>query len=717
MKRFLLLFLLLSAFPVMIYAKDFKIVTYATSNAGKVVFDHDVHMLKIGNSCTACHNSLYQVARKNPTVTMAEMEKGKSCGACHNKTKAFALGECVRCHPVQEVPMEIPDFGTLVFSHAFHLKSYGCADCHNSLFKAGPGNAHVSMKQMEKGASCGGCHDGKAAFSAKGDCTKCHTVKDINYSADAQFSHKVHVALYSCGDCHSGIFVAGPKSKRYSMNDMEHGKSCGACHESKTAFSVKGDCGKCHKGVKEVTFAKDDAVFSHKFHLGIYKCADCHSGIFVGGASSKRYTMADMEKNRSCGACHDGSIAFNVTGSCGKCHRSTKDKIYKIKDAGTVKFSHVIHQSLYKCDDCHNKRFYSGSRSQHATMAEMQKGKSCGSCHDGKSAFSVAGSCDKCHPTREINFIDDARFSHVKHSEMYSCYDCHSKLYQAGPENKRRTMPDMEKGVSCGACHNGSSGFSVKEACDKCHKSTIEVKIKVPATGATLFSHKVHGALYKCTECHNSIFGSGASAKRYTMDMMAKGKSCGACHDGKSAFTVKENCTKCHPVKEIPYQESAAIFSHKFHLTAYTCVDCHDKLYIPGPGNRHASMPDMEKGKSCGACHDSKTAFGVTDNCEKCHKATRAIKYEMPKSNTQQGAVVFGHKVHMARGYRCIDCHSKIVQAGVLRRPATMKMMVEGKSCGACHGSSMAFSVRDSASCDRCHGGRPMLSPQMLPPQ
>jgi c(7)-type cytochrome triheme protein len=31
------------------------------------------------------------------------------------------------------------------------------------------------------------------------------------------------------------------------MKDMEQGKSCGACHDGKGAFSVKGDCAKCHK--------------------------------------------------------------------------------------------------------------------------------------------------------------------------------------------------------------------------------------------------------------------------------------------------------------------------------------------------------------------------------------------------------------------------------------------------------------------------------------
>jgi c(7)-type cytochrome triheme protein len=30
------------------------------------------------------------------------------------------------------------------------------------------------MKQMQKGKSCGSCHNGKVAFSVKGECIKCH---------------------------------------------------------------------------------------------------------------------------------------------------------------------------------------------------------------------------------------------------------------------------------------------------------------------------------------------------------------------------------------------------------------------------------------------------------------------------------------------------------------------------------------------------------------
>lgn len=703
MKRFVMPLLLLLVLPVLLYAREFKVVTFTTENAGKVQFDHDVHLKKLGSSCTACHNAIFHVARKNPRVTMAEMGEGKSCGACHNKTKAFALSECVRCHAVGEVPIEIPSFGAVVFSHSFHLGMYSCGECHTRLFKPGPGNPHVTMAQMEKGAACGACHEGSTAFTVKENCTKCHGVRDISFAADATFSHKFHLEMYKCGECHSKVFVAGPKSKRYAMAEMEKGRSCGACHDGNTGFSVKGDCGKCHKGVKEITFKATDAVFSHKFHIGMYACGDCHSGIFIGGAGAKRYTMADMARGKSCGACHDGNSAFTVAGSCDKCHKSTRDITFDLQNAGRVIFGHNFHQGMFKCDDCHNKVFTTGSQSRRYTMAEMEKGQSCGACHDGKTAFSVTN-CGKCHPVKEITLTDDARFSHTKHLEMYKCGDCHNKLFTAGPDNKRRTMAQMEKGESCGACHDGSSGFSVKGECDKCHKTTIEVTFKVRETGVTRFSHTLHTGMYKCGDCHNAIFTGGAGAKRFRMSDMEKGNSCGACHDGKTAFTVKENCDKCHPTKEVQFKESGALFSHKFHTGMYRCNECHDKIFIPGPGSKRFTMPDMEKGRSCGACHDDKTAFPVSGSCDKCHKVTKAVKYEVPGT---AGNVIFSHKLHVGKGYTCVDCHNKLITAGVARRPEKMKAMEEGKSCGACHGFSMAFSVKDQANCDRCHNRRP----------
>jgi c(7)-type cytochrome triheme protein len=66
--------------------------------------------------------------------------------------------------------------------------------------------------------------------------------------------------------------------------------------------------------------------------------------------------------------------------------------------------------------------------------------------------------------------------------------------------------------------------------------------------GDVLFSHNSHvdGAGLKCTACHDKLYPGKARHKKVSMKEMGKGKSCGACHNGKKAFSVKGNCSNCH---------------------------------------------------------------------------------------------------------------------------------------------------------------------------
>jgi c(7)-type cytochrome triheme protein len=53
------------------------------------------------------------------------------------------------------------------------------------------------------------------------------------------------------------------------------------------------------------------------------------------------------------------------------------------------------------------------------------------------------------------------------------CADCHqSGLFKMKKGGETLTMKDMEAGKNCGACHNGTKAFGVKDAasCAKCHK-------------------------------------------------------------------------------------------------------------------------------------------------------------------------------------------------------------------------------------------------------
>ena len=317
----------------------------------------------------------------------------------------------------------------------------------------------------------------------------------------------------------------------------------------------------------------------------------------------------------------------------------TKDITYKFKSAEPVVFSHAIHLAKYNnnCRMCHDAIFSLKNRKRY-TMADMEKTKSCGACHTGIKAFSVATEkdCVKCHKGKprdvvyQIKGLGTATFSHTTHVAKTggACKSCHNGKVITGRE-KNVTMAEMEKGRTCGACHNGAKVFSVAGNCDKCHKGmkpgTITFNLKGVTSAA--FSHAFHTQAYSCKDCHTKLFPYKAVVGKATMDDMVKGKSCGACHNGKDAFASTGDCDKCHKglkpgsiSYKIPKPAGEAVFSHDFHLQAYKCPDCHTKVFPYRAGATKATMADMEKGKSCGVCHaKGKDAFAV-DDCIKCHK-------------------------------------------------------------------------------------------------
>ena len=318
-------------------AKETKDILFRFKNAEPVVFSHDVHLEKYNNNCRICHNTIFNI--KEPKhFTMADMEKTRSCGACHTGIKAFSVSQdkdCVRCHKGRPRNITFRQKGATdaVFSHEIHIAKTGgkCRSCHNGKVITGR-DKKVTMAQMETGKTCGACHNGKSAFTVAGNCGNCHkgmTPQEIAFkvkgATDAQFSHKFHLGSYSCKDCHTKVFPYKAQTKLFSMADMEQGKGCGGCHNDKDAFTVAGNCDRCHKGFKpaDVSFKTEsgDVRFSHEFHLGMYKCADCHTSHFPYKAGAKHSTMAAMETGSSCGGCHNGKDAFTVKENCDKCHK------------------------------------------------------------------------------------------------------------------------------------------------------------------------------------------------------------------------------------------------------------------------------------------------------------------------------------------------------------------------------------------------------------
>lgn len=64
-------------------------------------------------------------------------------------------------------------------------------------------------------------------------------------------------------------------------------------------------------------------VFSHQFHSGVSdKCTACHVNLFRMLQPTRQVSHGDMEAGKSCGACHNGQMAFGATdpASCTRCH-------------------------------------------------------------------------------------------------------------------------------------------------------------------------------------------------------------------------------------------------------------------------------------------------------------------------------------------------------------------------------------------------------------
>jgi c(7)-type cytochrome triheme protein len=66
--------------------------------------------------------------------------------------------------------------------------------------------------------------------------------------------------------------------------------------------------------------------------------------------------------------------------------------------------------------------------------------------------------------------------------------------------------------------------------------------------GPVLFSHQTHVALAdnKCLGCHPAPFRMLRPTRKATHAEMEAGRLCGACHDGKNASGVQDDCEHCH---------------------------------------------------------------------------------------------------------------------------------------------------------------------------
>jgi len=162
---------------------------------------------------------------------------------------------------------------------------------------------------------------------------------------------------------------------------------------------------------------------------------------------------------------------------------------------------------------------------------------------------------------------------------------------------------------------------------------------------AVIFNHWVHVPLSgnRCDGCHPQPFRLVYPERKASHDEMDEGQGCGTCHDGQRAFgtTDEDACLYCHggesPLAPLPLAPEGRLlgttylasspesigpvrFDHATHLRdAAVCSDCHRRLAPMSSGSVSVSKDEMLSGAGCGSCHDGSRAFGVDEECDRCH--------------------------------------------------------------------------------------------------
>ena len=116
-------------------------------------------------------SALQKVELAKEEARVAEEEKWK-------KYETFTGNFILRSKQAQ---MEAKKLTPVIFPHWVHRLYYDCKACHPSIFPMKRTNS-MSQADILAGKSCGECHNGVEAFSAKENCERCHVCRQAGRS-------------------------------------------------------------------------------------------------------------------------------------------------------------------------------------------------------------------------------------------------------------------------------------------------------------------------------------------------------------------------------------------------------------------------------------------------------------------------------------------------------------------------------------------------------
>jgi c(7)-type cytochrome triheme protein len=252
-----------------------------------------------------------------------------------------------------------------------------------------------------------------------------------------------------------------------------------------------------------------------------------------------------------------------------------------------------------------------------------------------------------------------------------------------------------------------------------------------------VFPHWFHRARFSCKVCHADIgFKLEAGGDDVKMVKIVDGQYCGACHNGTIAWSV-ENCVLCHSGKQggsvkthgspIALQPLPAVPAPAGPSTRIAGSDTEPFNRLLNPAAKQ-NLPPAEDGNhdpAGGAIRMLETPLQAFRKLPKYNTGNQVdwvkalnegkihLRYDRSDPNvkpvvmdlnivrevkTSMPNVVFPHKQH-TQWLDCSSCHPGIFIPQKGGNRMSMAAILEGKSCGVCHGK-VAF---PTSQCFRCH--------------
>ncbi|MFQ5735238.1 MAG: c(7)-type cytochrome triheme domain-containing protein [Thermodesulfobacteriota bacterium] len=239
-----------------------------------------------------------------------------------------------------------------------------------------------------------------------------------------------------------------------------------------------------------------------------------------------------------------------------------RDKAARMEATGLapVLYPHWLHRLYYSCKACHGGLFKMKRGADTLTHAAMRKGRVCGRCHDGKTAFSTETPvCKTCHAAG----LDEARrFADVSTLDLDRVKKTAERVgsvWSTEDLPPGRIPLDRFGSIDWVYLRSVQAIKPVKsldgEAREKVRDNVILFESPMEGISTVPFDHKTHSSRIRCASCHPALFKKVLGGNKVDSKAMARGKFCGYCH-GKVAFRFAE-CNKCHTTGEYKPPEGA----------------------------------------------------------------------------------------------------------------------------------------------------------------